>query len=75
MASIIQAHRVQADFGVNDQGTIVLVRPYTDVARDWIDENVGDFAQWWCGALVVEHRYADNLIAGAQGDGCTVEFE
>jgi hypothetical protein len=77
VANIIKAHRVgdRADFGVNDQGSIFLLRSYTDVARDWIDENIGDFAQWWCGALVVEHRYIDNIIAGLQGDGLTVEFE
>jgi hypothetical protein len=75
MTSIIQAHRVQADFGVNDQGSIFLLRSYTDAARDWITENIGDFAQFWCGALVVEHRYIESILAGAQDDGLTVEFE
>jgi hypothetical protein len=73
--NIIPAHRVQADFGVNNQGSIFLLRSYTDAARDWIDENIGGFAQWWCGALVVEHRYIESILAGIEDAFLTVEFE
>ncbi len=29
-------------------------------------------ATWWCGAVVVEHRYIGPIIGGAIGDGLVV---
>jgi hypothetical protein len=41
----------------------------SQAARDWIAENVSDDAQWFGGALMVEHRYASDLAEGMAGDG------
>ena len=57
------------DFQINDQGTLVLVRPCTAAAKVWIDENVQKDAQAFCGAVVVEHRYARDLIEGILAAG------
>jgi hypothetical protein len=75
VTNITKAHRVQADVGVNDQGSIFLVRFYSAAANEWLAEHLPEDAQFWHGKLVVEHRFIDNIIAGLQGDGLTVEFE
>ena len=42
--------------------SLVLVRPTTEEARDWLQENTE--GTWWCGALVVEPRYVLDLLNG-----------
>jgi len=60
------------DFEISDQGTLVLFRPLTAAADEWVKENVDPKAQWFGGALVVEHRYAADLLQGVKDDGLEV---
>jgi hypothetical protein len=60
------------DVQVEKHGTIFLLRPLTDVAHDWVDEHLPTDAIWWCGAIVVEHRYIGPIVGGAIGDGLVV---
>jgi hypothetical protein len=60
-----------ADFIIRNEGTILLFRPLTDAAREWLEENVQADAQWFRGALVVEHRYAGDLAVGLIQAGFT----
>jgi hypothetical protein len=60
------------DFRVSGGGTVYLVRPTTDEARDHLAENVQDDAQWFGGALAVEHRYIAPLIDGLTSAGFSV---
>jgi hypothetical protein len=57
------------DVLVQDEGTIVLVRPVSAAARDWITQNVDPDAFWFGGGLVVEHRYVAPLIEGMSAAG------
>ena len=43
-------------------GSIVLVRPLTDAAREWIEENVEADAQRLGESLAVERRYARAIL-------------
>lgn len=44
---------------------LVVVRPLTEAAREWIEENVQSEEWQWLGpSLVVEWRTVENLIAG-----------
>ena len=64
------------DFQIEDHGTIFLVRPLTDGATDWINDNVdteGADVQWMGNAVVVEHRYVEDLAGGLTDAGFTVE--
>lgn len=61
------------DVEVSNQGSLILVRPLTDAADEWIGQRVQEDATWWYGSLVVEHRYADALIEGMRADGLVVE--
>lgn len=60
------------DVVVENHGTIFLFRLLTDAAQAWVDEHVSDEAQFFGGALVVEHRFARNLADGMLGDGLEV---
>ncbi len=64
--------RIVADVDVQDEGTLVLFTPRTEAAQNWIENSVQDGAQFWAGALVVEHRYAQSLLDGMVSDGLTV---
>jgi hypothetical protein len=62
------------DIRVSSQGSVSLFRPLTELAREWMrahcpaDEN----HQYFCGALVVEPRYVEDLLANAVEDGLKV---
>lgn len=62
---------VTFDIMVQDEGTIVLLHAATTAAMEWLDENLAHAARWGNG-YVVEHRYADAVITGAQADGLAV---
>lgn len=60
---------------VEGHGSVVLVRPLTPAAEDWLDENVQKDATWYGGALVCEPRFVLNLVAGMRESGLTVEAQ
>ena len=52
-----------SDFQIADQGSIFLIRPLNEAARQWLQENVvSEPWQWVQGALCVEARFARDLI-------------
>jgi hypothetical protein len=52
-----------SDFQIVDQGTIFLIRPLNQAARQWLTENVvSEPWQWVDDALCVEARFARDLI-------------
>lgn len=60
------------DVTVSNHGSIALVRPLTDAARDWLRDNVQDNAQYLGASLAVEPRYIDDLVAGMESAGLEV---
>ena len=60
------------DFYLNDQGTIVVLYPATDVAERWIDEYLPDDSIVWCGGVVIEHRFVRDIVVGLVEDGLTI---
>ena len=52
-----------SDFRITDQGSIILIQPLNEAARQWLDENVvSEPWQWVQGALCVEARFARDLL-------------
>ena len=52
-------------------GSLCLVRPLTQAAEDWLDENVGrdnGYQPYWPTAIV-EKRYVHDLALGMMNDG------
>jgi hypothetical protein len=64
---------MDADFQIQNEGTIYLFRPLTAAAAAHLEENVQEDAQWFGAALVVEHRYAGDLAAQLSEEGFTFQ--
>jgi len=62
-----------SDFQITDQGTVFLIRPLDETARQWLNENVvSEPWQWVQGALCVEARFARDLIIEIEQAGFVV---
>lgn len=48
---------IEEDFIVNDHGSIVLLRPVSAAAKDWVGEHFTDDAQWHGPAVAIEANY------------------
>lgn len=59
------------DFELSDHGSIALIRPLTDAARDWCSDNLPDDAMTLGDAYAVEPRYAMDIAEGFIADGLT----
>ena len=60
------------DVNIENHGSLVLIRPLTEAASDWLDENISEDAQHFGGAVVVEPRYVEAIVEGMQNDGLEV---
>jgi hypothetical protein len=60
---------------VSFDGSLYLVRPVGEEAREWLNENIAEDAAYFGGALAVEPRYIEALLEGAQYDGIEVVNE
>jgi hypothetical protein len=60
------------DFHLTDCGTVLLLRPNTESAQDWIDRSVSPEATWFGGSVVVERRFIDFLLEGITSDNLSV---
>ena len=61
--------RKDLDFELQDEGSIVLLRPLTVAATHWVMDNIGEEAQWFGRAVVIEPRYLGNILEGVTADG------
>ena len=61
-------------FSIQDEGTLVLVHPNTDTAREFLGSltTSANHHMRWGKAFAVEHRYAEDFIANLQEEGFTV---
>lgn len=60
------------DFFVENHGSIVLLRPVTPAANEWVEQHIPDDAQYFGNAVVVEPRYIEGIVNGIQNDGLEV---
>ncbi len=63
---------MRIDFELSGHGTLYLLPPLTPAAHHRVEEHLPADATWWCGAVVVEHRYIGPIIGGAINDGLVV---
>jgi hypothetical protein len=59
------------DFSFTDHGSVTILTPLTQDAREWVEQNIPEDAQRWAGGVVIEPRYAPNILEGLAGDGLT----
>jgi hypothetical protein len=69
------SRKIAADFGVENQGSIFLLKPLTPSATSWIEDHIGqeNGYQPYFPTVVVEHRYIADIVAGIQNDGLVVQ--
>jgi hypothetical protein len=74
MAMPINSCNIRAfpDFSVHNHGTIFLLRPHTERARNWISEHIPHDAHAFGEAVVVEHRFIADIVNGIRTDGLEV---
>lgn len=61
------------DIITHNHGSIMLFQPLTEAATEWIDTHIGTDAQYFGTALVVEPRYAEDIVMGMEADGLVIE--
>ena len=69
--AMIEAQQA-ADYRVENHGSVCMVHPISQEAKNWIDENVGD-QQWFGHSLAVHPRYLGDLVAGMEDAGLVQE--
>jgi hypothetical protein len=57
------------DISIENHGTVFLFRMNTPAAVEWVSHNVQSDARFFGDALVVEHRYAQDLATGMSKAG------
>ena len=63
------------DFSFQNHGSICILTPLTPAAKDWFNEHLpidNPETQFWAEGIVVEPRYAPDIISGIQSDGLSV---
>lgn len=66
---------MNTDFVLEHQGTIAILRPLTDRAKAWVEDNVSQEGYQPCWPmLIIEHRYVEAIIDGLLGDGLTMRY-
>ena len=62
----------QADFEVSGGGSLFILTPLNSDARQHLEENISEEAQWWAGGVAVEHRYIHPLVENLRAEGYVV---
>ena len=60
------------DIQINNHGSILIFVPRTETGMEWMHEHIAPGAMRWAGGIVVEPRYAADIVVGAQADGLEV---
>ncbi len=65
-----------SDFDVLNGGSVILFRPVTDRAVEWVDEHIGtdNGYQPYYPTFISEPRYVEDIIRGIRGDGLSLEL-
>jgi hypothetical protein len=71
--AVAKRYRTLCDFSVSNHGSLFLLTPLSEAAREWAQVHIDmDSALRFAGAIVVEHRYIADIVAGIQNDGLAV---
>ena len=68
------SERIRPDFLVENHGSFLLLKSLTPLATSWIEVNIGqgNGFQPYSPAIVVEHHYIADIVAGIRNDGWLV---
>lgn len=60
------------DFTLENHGTIFLLQPHSEEAKQWIKDHLPDDAQTFGPSTCIEHRYIADIVNGISADGLTI---
>ena len=60
------------DFNIYDHGSVLILRPVTEAAKEWASDHLPQDAQQWAGGTVIEPRYFPDIYYGLVSDGLTI---
>ena len=60
------------DFTITNGGSIYLLKPNSEAAKEWVTESISEDHIEFGGAIVVEHRYIWDIIEAIQTGGMEV---
>jgi hypothetical protein len=63
---------VTNDFQLTDYGSVWLLEPLSDEAKEWCKQFLPVDTTRWGNAYVIEPRYVNPIAAGIVGDGLTI---
>lgn len=61
-----------ADVDFQNEGTIVLMYPRTPAGKAWVADHIPKDAMTFGAAIVIEHRFAIDIIEGVLSDGLDI---
>jgi len=66
-----QSSKTAPEFLIENHGSVFLLRPLTEAARNWIDEHIGadNGFQPMYPTVVIEPRYIEHIIHGLIEEG------
>lgn len=73
MEATASAPSPDPDFTVRNEGTIFLLQPLTAAAAEWINDNLPEQRLVYGTAVVVEHRFIQDIVDGILKDGLGVK--
>lgn len=62
-----------ADFDFTNQGSICLLTPLTEDAKNWVTDFLPDDAMRWGAAVVIEPRYVGPILESIENDGLAIQ--
>jgi hypothetical protein len=63
---------MKADFTVQNEGSIFLLRPHSQAAHVWITEHMSGGIQQFGSAAVIDYKYIYDVINSIQQEGLLV---
>ena len=67
-------HVPTPDARFSDHGSIILMTPLSQAAKDWIKEHLPQEVIWFGDAIAIEPRYAGDIFDGLIADGLTLSI-
>lgn len=64
---------IEIDFQIHDHGSVIIIEPVTDAAKEWTDISIDPTAPWWGNGFAVEPRYVDPILRGIYQAGLVWE--
>lgn len=61
-----------ADFTIADHGSLWLLFPWSDAAKEWTEAHLPEDALRHGKSIVIEPRYVEDIVTGIVDDGLTI---